>query len=368
MRIALFARVNTDLNPYVLLYKQALEQQGLVVHLEQEFSLKWLIARGKSCDAIHLHWIEAAYKPSYGDSGPGLARKRLHNRFSRALLGTLRLIDFSAALLLAKLWGRTIVYTAHNLTYSGQFRPFVALNRVAHRVVVSLSDHIHAHNHYTREILAASYGREDRVTVVPHGNYIGCYPNQISRSAARQQLGLPDDAFVYLFLGLLRPYKGVEGLIGAFDNIELPTGRLLIVGRVSSPSYKERILSLSQGNPAIRLVPEFVPDEAIQLYMNACDVCVLPYRNMTTSGAAILALSFGRPVVVPAIASFPELITPETGILYDPSQPDALVSALERAGRRSWSEAQILDYVHQFDWDKLGPRLAALYRSTDNND
>jgi glycosyltransferase involved in cell wall biosynthesis len=368
MRIALFARVNTDLNPYILLYKQALERQGLAVHLEHEFSLKWLMARGKSCDAIHLHWIEAAYKPSYENGGPGLAGKRLHNRFSRALLGTLRLANFSAALLLAKLRGKTIVYTAHNLTYSGQFRPFVVLNRVAHRVVVSLSDHIHAHNHYTREILAASYNREDRVTVVPHGNYIGCYPNQIPRSEARRQLGLPDDAIVYLFLGLLRPYKGVEGLIEAFDKLRSSMGRLLIVGRVSSASYKERILSLSQGNPAIQLIPEFVPDEAIQLYMNACDACVLPYRNMTTSGAALLALSFGRPVIVPAIASFPELITPQTGILYDPSQPGTLVLALRQAGRRSWSEVEILDYVHQFDWDKLGPRLAALYQSTDNDD
>jgi len=231
---------------------------------------------------------------------------------------------------------------------------------------MSLADRIHAHNHYTREVLEASYKRKDGVAVVPHGNYIGCYPNQISRQRARQQLRLPHDAFVYLFLGLLRPYKGVEGLVWAFGKLEMPMGRLLIVGRISDASYREKILSLSQDNPAIRLVPEFVPDEAVQLYMNACDVCVLPYRNITTSGAAMLALSFGRPVVVPAIASFPELITPETGILYDPSQPDALVSALEQAGRRSWSEAEILEYVHQFDWDKLGPRLAALYLSTDD--
>ena len=137
----------------------------------------------------------------------------------------------------------------------------------------------------------------------------------------------------------------------------------MIVGRVSSASYKEMMLSLSQGNPAIRLVPEFVPDEAIQLYMNACDACVLPYRNMTTSGAALLALSFGRPIIAPAIASLPELITPETGILYDPSQPDALVSALQKAKQQSWSEAEIFDYAHQFDWDKLGPQLAALYQT-----
>ena len=43
---------------------------------------------------------------------------------------------------------------------------------------------------------------------------------------------LPDDACVYLFLGLLRPYKGLEDLIAAFKMIESPKLRLLVAGRV----------------------------------------------------------------------------------------------------------------------------------------
>ena len=68
------------------------------------------------------------------------------------------------------------------------------------------------------------------VVVVPHGNYIERYPNHISRQEALQQLDLPGGEFVYLFLGLLRPYKGVEDLIDAFNKLAPPTGRLLIVG------------------------------------------------------------------------------------------------------------------------------------------
>ena len=76
----------------------------------------------------------------------------------------------------------------------------------------------------------------------------------------------------------------------------------------------------------------------------------------------MLAWTFGRPVVAPAIGPFPESVTLETGILYDPSQTNGLVSALRQARDRSWSESKILDYVHQFDWDKLGPQLASLYQ------
>jgi len=363
MRVTLFARVDTALNPYMLLYKKALERQGLIVHLEREFSLNWLITRGKSCDAIHLHWIGAAYRPSRPHIRSGLVEKLVRNRLVTPLRGALRLTNVSAALFLAKLQGKIIVYTVHNLKSNHRETwPFIILNRIAHRIILSLSDRIHVHNHYTRQVLKTAHNRKNGVIVVPLGNYVGHYPNQLSRLEARRQLDLPDDAFVYLFLGLLRPYKGVEELIDAFEKLELSTSWLLIVGRASKANYKERILGLSRNNSAIELVPEFVPDEAIQLYMNACDICVLPYRNITTSSAVVLAWSFGRPVIAPAIASFPELVTPETGILYDPSQPDALVLALHQARRRPWSESEILDYVRQFDWDKLGPQLANLYQ------
>jgi beta-1,4-mannosyltransferase len=362
MRVTLFARVDTALNPYILLYKGALERQGFVVRLEQEFGLRWLATRGKSCDAIHLHWIEAAYKPARRNIRSGLVKKLVRNRLVTPIRGALRLAEVSAALCLARLQGKVVVYTVHNLQPNyEQTWPFVILNRIAHCLILSLANHVHAHSHYARRVLETVYHRREGVIVVPPGNYVGCYPNQISRCEARRQLGLPEDAFVYLFLGLIRPYKGVEELIGAFEELELPNSQLLIVGYVPSTSYEEKIAGLSRCNPDIKLVPEFVPDEAIQLYMNACDICVLPYRNITTSSAAVLALSFGRPVIAPAITSFLELVTPESGILYDPCQPHALASALRQARQRPWSESTVFDYVHQFDWDRLGPQLASLY-------
>jgi glycosyltransferase involved in cell wall biosynthesis len=100
--------------------------------------------------------------------------------------------------------------------------------------------------------------------------------------------------------------------------------------------------------------------------MNACDVCVLPYKYITTSSAIMLAWTFGRPVIVPAIGAFPELVTPETGILYHPDQPDALALALPQARARSWSESEISEYVRQFDWEKLAPHLASLYEARSN--
>ena len=366
MRVTVFSAFDTVLNPYILLFKETLERQGLEVNMEREFNLKWLLSKGKSCDCIHLHWVKLSYNPSKNIRSY-FCKRLIKNRFVRALLDVVCLINLSLSLLLAKLTGKTIVFTVHDLFKSGKQSLRGRMQVwIARYVVFLLSDSIHVHNHHSRRLIRAIYKREDGISVIPHGNYIGCYPNQVSKTEARLRLGLPGDAFVYLFLGLLRPYKGLEDLFEAFETVEWPGARLLVAGRVFGvDSYESKLLDLTRSNSKIMLAPEFIADEAIQLYMNACDVFVLPYKDITTSGAAALALSFGRPIIAPAITSFPEVVTSDTGILYDTSQPNGLVSALRDAKTRSWSESKIFDYAHQFDWDKLGPQFVALYAKHD---
>jgi glycosyltransferase involved in cell wall biosynthesis len=361
MRVTIFSPYSTQ--PYIWLYKGALEQQGIVVNMEPDLNPRWLLSKGKSCDAIHLHWIDQVYRVSTSNVRFGPVKRLLNSLVIKSLRGGLRVVGFAIALLLTKLQGKIIVYTVHEFArHYAESKPLVLLRRIVHWLVLSLADQIHAHNHYSRRVLETVYGRKEGIQVISIGNYAGHYANEISKSEARQRLGLPPQAFVYLFLGWVRPYKGVQELIAAFEKLDAPHSRLLIVGQVSKSIYKT-ITDLAQKNPAIKLVPEFVPDEDIQLYMNACDVCVLPYRYITTSSAIMLAWTFGRPAIAPAIATFPELVTPETGLLYDPDQPNALTIALQQAQAHAWSESEVLDYVRQFDWDNLGPQLASLYQT-----
>ena len=362
-RVTIFTAFNTVLNPYILLYKQALESQGLRVRFWRNFNLNWLISKGKSCDCIHLHWLQLFFTPPKKNIRFYLFRRLIENRFVKMFLDFLCLVDFALAFLFAKLTGKTIVFTVHDL-YQFDKQPLRGKLQIeiARWIVFLFSDAIHAHNHFTRKLIETKYLRKRGIAVIPHGNYIGYYPNQISKSEARRNLGLPDDAFVYLFLGLLRPYKGLEDLFDAFKEIEHSEARLLVVGRVfGDDSYELKLKKLIRDDFRIKLVPEFIPDKDLQIYLKASDIFVLPYKDITTSGAAALALSFGRPILAPSITSFPEVVTSMTGILYDTEEPKALVSALYEGMKSSWSESQILDYAHQFDWAKLGNQLASLY-------
>jgi beta-1,4-mannosyltransferase len=371
MKIVLFADVNTNLNPYILRFKEALQNQGLSVKLERRIDLKWVLKNLRTCDAIHLHWIGSAYQPSPSRIYSGqLMRKLVDNPLTKGILSVLRLINFTLSLLVSRVLGITLVYTVHNVSIGNRLHWLTRLlERLANFVVFSLCNRIHVHNNYTKHVLETKYNRRAGVTVVPHGNYIGCYNNHVSQEEARRCLNLPKRAFIFLFFGLLRPYKGIGDLIETFSqliaspNEQARSAKLLIVGRFySSQHFEHDLLKLVAGNPSIILIPKFISNEDIQLYMNACNMCVFPYKDITTSGAAILALSFGRPIIAPAIASFPELITPDIGLLYPNSLKNEFLSALNKAIQYSWSEATILKYAHTFDWDKLGPQLVTLYK------
>jgi glycosyltransferase involved in cell wall biosynthesis len=103
----------------------------------------------------------------------------------------------------------------------------------------------------------------------------------------------------------------------------------------------------------------------VQYYMRACDVCVLPYRQVTTSGAAILALSFGVPVVAPRMGCFVDLIGEDRGVLFDPDHPASLAEALERVRHidLDHSRRAALAHARTLDWGALGEQHAKLYRA-----
>jgi glycosyltransferase involved in cell wall biosynthesis len=165
-----------------------------------------------------------------------------------------------------------------------------------------------------------------------------------------------------LFLGALRPYKGLEDLIQAFK--DMPEDVRLLVAGVATPEYGRHIRSLCGPDPRIVARTELVPEDELQVYYAAADAVVLPFRRVLTSGSAVGAMSFGRAVIAPATGCLPELIDERSGILYQGSGPDALLTALRRAlevdldamGRAAQ------DRVQRNTWDQVGSVVAAAYR------
>lgn len=333
------------MNPYVELLRRALDAlPGVEARTQKELTPGWLWRRRKRLDVVHLHWLELQIaSPS---------RYRAAKKFLRLGL----------ALALAKRLGIVLVYTVHNIAqHEGRH---ALLNRWANRWMFWTADAVHVHDACVAEEVAVQFGRTRGVYVVPHGNYIGAYPVRGSREEARKWLGLEPSQVGFLFLGQIRPYKGIEELVAAFRRMEDVRCALVVAGHPQDQAYAAEIEQMAKGDSRIHLRPGYVLDEDVHRYMLACDVCVLPYRQVTTSGAALLAFSFGLPVVAPRMGCFVNLVGENRGVLYNPEAADGLEQAMRQAAAldKEAVRRDVLDFAHSLDWDRLAPQHAEVYR------
>lgn len=339
-------------NPYQRLLAEGLAGQGVRSiggrpGRYQPFPILSAWIRAGRPRVLHLHWTHEYLK---GAEGP--------TRLNRLrFLGQLRLL---------RRRGVRIVWTMHNLGgHDGARHPE---EMAVHRDLVRLASAVICHCAAARASAIEAYGLTDReaarLHVIPHGSYLGVYADTIDRAAARERLGLTDAGRVLLFLGAIRGYKGTDELIAAFRAIDDPSARLLIAGKPRGVALRDRLQAAAAPDPRIRLELGFVPDDELQVWLRAADAVVLPFRDILTSGSAILALSFGRAVVAPSLGCLPETVPPEAGIRYDPASPDGLAGALRQAlaaDLAAMGEAA-LARARELDWDDIAARTAACYR------
>ena len=318
---------------YTTCFNNALESLGVVVS-DGMFSGRWLLANLRGIDYIHLHF------PSFFYS----VRKPSRCIYNFAL--------FLFLLALARRRGTGVIWTVHNL-YPHDRCIIPALDKLARRILIKAGCRFLVHGPSAAAIVEATFGNLDgRMIIIDHGHWIGYYPNSTTRSEARKKLGLDDHNYVFLFLGLCKPYKNLETLIRAFRHLP-PSAVLLIAGKFPDPAYEATIRTLIEGSGArIILHSGYVPDETVQLYCQACDMTALPYLEILTSGTALLSFSFGRPVIAPAMGHLKDIVTTECGILYDPLASDGLSKAMESAMSTAFDSGNILARAEAYDWRK----------------
>jgi glycosyltransferase involved in cell wall biosynthesis len=199
--------------------------------------------------------------------------------------------------------------------------------------------------------------------IIPHGHYRGAYPDTVSSAEARAALNLPIDAPVATFIGQIRPYKNVVHLAHVFRQMPGAGTRLVIAGQPGDEPLRDRLLHAASQDPRILLYPEFVPEDAVQLYLRAADLVVLPFTEILNSGSAMLALSFDRPILVPRKGAMAELehelgvdwVRAYDGELTPSTLADALTEARGRPPRRC-------EALARFDWEPLAERTLEAFQ------
>ena len=234
-------------------------------------------------------------------------------------------------------------------------RRYPHLDRLVNALVAREADHVIAHCRFAADSIEARYDPPRPVQVIPHGNYLPIFPDTVSREQARARLAIGDTRFVYLFFGNARGYKGVADLVAAFRQAAEADSVLVLVLRENarSPGLIAELRSQAADDERIRMhSSRYFPAEEFQYFLNAADVVVLPFTAVLTSGSAIQALGFGKPLIVPRLGCLPELVAGGAGLLYEPADDDALAGALTAARSLDLDAARraALQRTREFDW------------------
>lgn len=338
------AALTFDGNSYSDLLYPSLAARGWTV-VPADLSGRWILRHAAQLSHCHVQW------PSFHYYRPGA-------RLSKRLLWLGR---FIVLLILLRLRGVRIVWTAHNL-YPHDGGREVLEHRIARRVVVRLSSAIFVHGPTAEKIVheefPASRGKTHQTS---HGHWIGFYPDEISGESARRRLGLREGEFVYLFVGTCKEYKNLELLIDAFGSLPRTASRLVIAGSFQSDAYLRKIRELAEPfGERILLHPEFIPSAELQVFLRAADAVVLPYKEILTSGTAVLAMSFGKPVIAPAQGALLDLVNPAVGILFSSDSERSLANAMLEATSRRFDSQRILSHARSFSWEHAAESFDAV--------
>lgn len=192
-------------------------------------------------------------------------------------------------------------------------------------------------------------------------------PVGASRTKARELTGIPQGAFVVLFFGIVKHYKGIDILLDSIKAVNAESNEFtwLIVGKADDSSQQAYLNQIKQLERSY-VTSEYIPNKDVWMYYRAANLCVFPYRHIFQSAALIAAMDFSLPVIATDVGSFPETIR-GNGIIIPHEDSHALTKAildiinyddLEALGEKSM---QILDDHHRAN--KVGQLLYEIYVS-----
>ena len=204
----------------------------------------------------------------------------------------------------------------------------------------------------------------DRIFVIPNGfkKDIFC---PMDSTIARDRLGLPTQKKILLSVGALLPTKGYPYMLQALEKIIECRKDILycIIGSGKLQKFLEKQVS-EKGLSNYVTFAGGKPHSEIPLWMNACDLFVLPSLRESFGVVQIEAMACGKPIVATRNGGSEEvIISDEHGLLVEPANPDDLAEKILAGLGREWDQEAILAYVERFTWGNIEKQIFNVYKS-----
>ena len=298
----------------------------------------------RSYDGVDWYWL-----PSLIGALRFLTREKPDVVVLQWWTGTV-LHSFLALAIAARRRGAKVVIEFHESldTAEDKFALFSRyVNLVAPRLF-RMADQYVVHSEFDRNLIVGRFGLPaDAFHVVPHAGY-----DTYEGTSAGAQREAPDGVLNLLYFGIIRPFKGVEDLVRAYEGIpEDQADRfwLTVVGETwEGHTLPTELIAASPRRDRITFVNRYVQDDEVDGFFRGADVVVLPYHRSSMSGPLHVAMNYGRPVVVTSVGGLVEAASGYGGAVFvEPQDPDSLRAGILEAATLVGQEFEV---TH--DWDR----------------
>ncbi|MGI8351373.1 glycosyltransferase [Niallia circulans] len=342
MRVWMYPKKNLT-NKYNELFSESLEANNIEVkNFIWKFSVNGFrnIFLMKKGDIFHFHWLHTLYNNS------------------NLIIFFFKICYSYLFICLLKLKGVKIVWTMHNLypheyinkTIENRFRKWVVKNC---NLIFALGDS------YKHEIISNFEVPEEKIKIIKHGHYKDKYGK--GKENLKKKYGIRKDECLFLFIGQIRPYKGIENLIDSFSHKSIQNSKLIIAGNPTN-EMKGKLEKIDKEN--ILKILKFIPDEEMVDLINSCDFVILPYQNVTMSGTAILALTYNKPIIISSSPLIREYLDESVAIFYDNENPENLYQAINQAeiSKSKFKYENFEKLKGKLDWNNIAKKAIKSYK------
>jgi len=286
----------------------------------------------------------------------------LHAQWWTPFLGLVYLVIFIGF----KLRRKPIIITIHNVL--PHEKP--SIHKIISGFLFKLCDHFIVHSLSNERQLKRYFNIPgDRISTIPHGPLDFHVKTDIDRQTVRDGFGFKPQDKVILLFGAIRPYKGIDTALNAFQRVirQVPEARLLIAGKLWEKwdRYEEIIRGLDISE-YIRKHLVYIPTNEVGKFFLASDFVILPYHHFDSqSGVGAAALAFRKPMIVTETGGLPEFVA-DRFYVVPPKDSDALAKKIitcindpVRLARMSEEAEKIADRI---SWNAIASKTFSVYR------
>lgn len=343
----LFAPDYTEGNSYQRLLAESLRELGVEVNFASHYRRGlplYRLCKDSPCDLLHLHWPEAYFRVEGSPMDP---------------LRALRYpVDFKMAQSL-----QPIIVTGHNL-YPHQFK-----HRHLHRRNMEWTyreaDGVIVHSRTSEQKLMCETHRLHHLRmpdIIRHGFDHSILTSLPSKESCRRALSLDSEPLVILMFGAISPYKGIMEAADTWlrQQPELQA-QLYIVGKPRPEAYGESLIAQFGNEPSITIIGQHLPEKDLLKWIKAADACLFHYKEIFTSGSAILARGIGTPILFPERCNTVDLQEPSSHVIRYSQLNDSFFMQLNDLPD---GPPEDLDtFIENHCWNKIAKDTLSVYKS-----